>query len=138
MLSNQGLYGAMLGLVTLPALDTITIKLFKEPITPGADVVAADFTEADYSGYADVEAPKVGSPYRDNVGNVCMSFESAHFQPTSFDVENTIYGWFAVGGSGTMNGSVIGWQVFSSPVVLATPAQALDVIATFKLGQPRE
>lgn len=121
------------------AVGDVTIHLIAAPFTPTPNAVVADFTEADYTGYAAVNVTEAGPvAWDDELLNGVQSFGAAHFQPTGTTVTNTIYGYWVTmnvltGGSVT---ELVDVMTLKEPVPLLSTADALDIVYLFKVGAP--
>lgn len=119
-------------------LADATVHLIKEPLTPtpGIEVADLEAIEADYTGYAAVTVDPVGEAWIDEDGNGVLSFQGAHFQPTTpTTVGNTIYGWWLEGLTGsTFEGLVVAVAILSEPIGLESALDALDITPTAKIG----
>jgi len=122
------------------AVSDAQIHLIKAPFTPTPSAVVADFDEADFVGYAAAEvAPTAGVAWDDDFLNAVISFNSAHFQPTSGATPNTIYGYYVTATVlDTVVNELVDVFVFDTPVPLLSAADALDVVYLMKLGPPME
>jgi len=104
-------------------------RLFKNDFTPDANSVLADFTEADFSGYAKVFPNEAF--YKNDTDN---RFEQQHavgvFTHNGGGVSNTIYGWYAVGavdnGGGTQS-EVMMSERFASPITMQESGDSIRI-----------
>jgi len=78
------------------------IRLFKNNLTIDQNTVLADFTEADFSGYAEVSRNTWTTPATDSDGNAYTQCASAVFQHNGGVTANTIYGWYLIDGNGDL------------------------------------
>jgi len=123
---------------TVLATGVVTLHLFKSVVVLTPNMVTADFDEADFAGYADVDVVKVGTSWDNVEGDAVLSYESAHFQPTDSVTPNTIYGYYlttdvaAFGGAG----SLLRAELFDTPVPMLGTFDALDVVPVLRLGEP--
>lgn len=117
--------------------DGLQIHLYKEPVVLSSGMTEADFTEANYTGYAVVTADLAGTAWDDVAGNAVLSFEGVHFQPSGSAVGNTIYGWYA-----TMDAidatEIVRAVEFPAPISMLSVADAIDVSPRIGLGLPTE
>lgn len=138
MITTQGLR-RILNLATADAtklLGEVTIKLYKAAITLGPGMVAADFTEADYTGYVGQTAGVSGAVWDDPSGNGVQSYVGLHFQPSDDAAPNTIFGWYALGKVAPAIGELVWAQEFPEPVTLNNAFDALDFVPVIKIGPP--
>jgi len=106
-----------------------TYRLFKNDFTPDADSVLADFTEADFSGYAQVFPAEAF--FKNDTDN---RFEHQHevgvFSHNGGATSNTIYGWYAVGtvndGLGTQS-EVMMAERFASPITMQESGDSIRI-----------
>jgi len=113
--------------------NTAKIGLFVNDISLTPDMIKADFTEADYTGYAALDADVVGPvTWDDAAGNAVQSFEGVHFQPSGTAVTNVIVGWFLF----LEAGELLGAEKFPVPISMAGTADAIDFAPVHKIGQP--
>jgi hypothetical protein len=120
-------------------LDNTTLRLFKADLTLGPNTTLAELTEADYTGYAAKNPILMGTPFDDANGNALQYQASAIFQPTGTTVSNTVFGWFIVGGDGTMSGGtgyLLCAKKFDNPISLASPLDAVVVDNFIAINNP--
>lgn len=114
--------------------DDFAVHLYKTAVTPTADSVAADFTEADYSGYSAVVITGYAAvAWYSQGAAVAWPTTPAVFQPTSSLITNTIYGfWLAFTGTPA---TFMGAELFDTPrpmastsdqIIIAPPLNAAD------------
>lgn len=111
-------------------LDGLKIRLYKNDTTPNDASVLADFTTADYSGYADSDVIEWGGPYLLG-SNVVVTAPTEQFQPTGSGTANLIYGYVVY-----FDGSpdVLRWGVrLPLPVSMDSALSSLFVAPTFGL-----
>lgn len=120
------------------AFDGASVRLIKAPFVPAPNLVLADLTTADYTGYVNVSPAVAGVIWDNDSGDAVLSLESAHFQPTGSATPNDIYGWVCYGGAGAFAGLIIAMGVFDEPIPMNGVADAIDVIVRIAIGQPAE
>lgn len=137
MMTTIALRHATLTIATLMDAGTTTIKLFQNNVTLTPDMVVGDFTEADFSGYADAEVTSTGTAWDDENLNGVMSFTGVHFQGSTGAITNTIYGWYMIATvSGPTPDELVQAVLFDTPIPINGSMDAIDFAPTFKLGQP--
>lgn len=109
-------------------LNGVLIALFKNDFAPNQDSLIADFTEADYTGYARSTAVVWGTPFINVDGVAEMIAPGKQFQPSGTTVANTIYGYYVVDSGGT---DLVYSERFATPVPLAGPLDALPIIPRY-------
>src|SRR6185436_3799105 len=103
MTSTEFLRQTINSLADADEFNAVTVHLFTNDFEIPPTVVPGDFDEADFTGYAEADANKVGVAWDDSNGNAILSFVGVHFQPTASTVTNVVVGWWAqanVDGSG--------------------------------------
>lgn len=125
---------------TVLATGIVTVHLFKAPVTLAPGMVAADFDEADFTGYAATDVTKLGVAWDNVNGDAVLSYDGVHFQPTDSVTPNTIYGYYITTGVAAFGGagSLLRAEVFDVPVPMLGTMDALDLAPVLKLGQPIE
>lgn len=105
---------------------TISVHLYKTAVIPTLDSIAADFTEADYTGYAAVAMGGYLLQYWQSQGAaVAWPTTPALFQPTGSAITNTIYGyWMEFTGS---PGLFLGAELLPTPIPMASVADQIIV-----------
>lgn len=104
---------------------TPTLQLFQSNTTPLRESVYADFTIADFTGYADVVGVTFSAPYYDVDGSAIVLGADAPFIATGSAVTNQIYGFlFANAG---LTDLLIAYK-FAAPVGVAAAGQACPVV----------
>lgn len=101
-----------------------TLKLFQNDFAPTRFSVAADFTEATFTGYAAVAQAWAVGPYVNGAGQVEMQSASHNWTPTDGVNPNTIYGWYLV----ATGGDVICAQRFDNPRAMLGPTNSLTLL----------
>lgn len=106
--------------------ESYKLRLFKNNITPDQDTETADFTEADFTGYAEKTLTRSGWSDPTTVSNKARMDYSVEQIWTCSGGSNTIYGYYVVG---TTSGVCLWAQLFASPrtvdngvVVSVTPS----------------
>lgn len=78
------------------------MRLYTNDLTPTTDTDIADFTEADFGGYAEA-AVTWDTPYIDSLGDVHLPSSNVIFLCTGTPFEN-VYGYYLVTGAGLLLG----------------------------------
>lgn len=103
-----------------------TLHLFKNNFTPTNISTIADFTEADYTGYAaSTVAAWIAVAWQSQGAAVAYAAGSHTFQPSGTTVGNVIYGYYLA--SGDMTPHLIGAELLSVPFSLASPLDQLVI-----------
>jgi hypothetical protein len=105
-------------------LDAGTVKLFQNNFTPNKSSLLADFTECDFTGYADVDIADWNDPYVDDEGSVSIVAPIATFAATGSAVTNLAYGWYYV----TTGGALVMGERFDEPVNFAASGNTLNLV----------
>jgi len=137
--TTLGMRGLMIALANVPITNLPLIRLYVNDLDPTADMVLADFTEADYTGYSEVAVDTLGVAWDDAGGNARQEYEAALFQPTGTAVPNVIVGWYMVGGGVGLpiTDLVMAAERFPVPVTLASAADLVIVQAVLGINQPQ-
>lgn len=136
MLNKEVLRRILSALVIAPNGASVTVRLAKAVFVPSADLVLADITEADYTGYLPQMCAEVGVAWDDDDGNAVHSFAGAHFQPTGSVITNTIFGYVTTWAPDAGAVEVVEQVLFPVPIPMESVADAIDVIPLLKIGQP--
>lgn len=96
--------------------EALTLKLYKNDYTPTTTSVAGDFTEADFTSYADKDLARASWATPTTVSNVASSAYAAQTF-TCGTTGNTIYGYYYVG---TTSGTLFAGERFATPRVLVS------------------
>jgi len=101
------------------------VRLFKNNVSIGASTVIGDFTEADFSGYANVVA---GSPVvdTDGAGRGRLTCAAVTFTCTGASPSNDIYGYYVTNSHTNKLVWAQAWP--SAPVTINTAGQFLTVV----------
>lgn len=92
------------------APENLTLKLYKNNVTPGESDTAGTYTEATFTGYASVTL--TGSNWTITSGNpTSAAYPQQTFQSSANQTLETIYGYFVVGAS---SGTLYWAEKFSS------------------------
>ena len=107
---------------------TVKIKLFKSDHTPATGSVIADFTEADYSGYASQDSDPVSVTWDSSAGGKAIFlFTQKTFTRGAGGTTNTIYGYFIQINDHGGTQKLLMAEKFSAPVVLDTNGQYIQI-----------
>lgn len=124
------------GFAAIPGWESNHVRLYKTDVALSPAMVAADFTEADYTGYVAQEAVPEGAAYDDEMGNARQALEGLTFRPTGTTITNVIYGYYITAvfaGSGEV---LVAAQSFPEPVTMASALDVLQFFPQYVLGQP--
>lgn len=112
------------------APEDYVVKLFKTNVTVVDASTLADFTIADFTGYADVPVARTAFPLPTISSNIAQTTKAA---PPSFDctggASQTVYGWLLVGAT---SGKIIAGQNFTTPRVMVAGSNETLSPFTFK------
>lgn len=113
------------------AINDVDVKLFQNDMTPTEDSGLADFTEADFSGYAASAGAQLSAPYPNEQGLPESNTGLLNYTHSTGLVNNTIYGYYGV------NTGVLQFaQRFSEPVEMAAASTPLMFVAKYILPLP--
>lgn len=90
-------FEALLAKIYLDGPPVVGLCLYQNNITPSQASVIADFTQADFSGYAAIPLETAERPLAriDSEGNVyAVDTIVRTFLQTAVTVTNTVYGWY--------------------------------------------
>lgn len=115
-------------------LDTLTLFVFTNAITPNANTVIGDLTPATFTGATPVAGIVFGDPWIDVDGRWKISAPDHLFQRTGGVVSETVYGW---GVATAALAALVGCALLDAPValdavgkgVLVTPIVPADAIS---------
>lgn len=105
------------------------VGLFTNSIVPTPSNVLADFTQADYTGYALSSAVVWTAVEISQDGRPQAVSQLFTFAPSNAVTPNTVRGIILVDGAGT---TLLASSLFSTPVGLNGPTDALYVVLTIK------
>lgn len=77
------------------------VHLFKNDLVPAPNTVLADFTEADFDGYAASAAIVWGDPYQNELNQSTILGDAKTFTATGATTPNDIYGYYITDAGGT-------------------------------------
>lgn len=112
----------------IAAHPTLTFRLFQNDITPDADTVIGDFTEADYSGYASQDLDWGSTPDTDSDGRAFAITQELAF-PVASSGSQTVYGWYAEDETGTLRACVR----YDSPFTVTTALSPSATVVLIRL-----
>jgi hypothetical protein len=104
-----------------------TIRLFSNVVTPTPNSQLSDFTEANFTGYADVTISSWTGPFWASQGAAFqMPGVTVVFTPASpYTVGQVIYGYFVQNTPTSGPATLIGAEVFPNPVSMAGPGDQI-------------
>jgi hypothetical protein len=107
------------------------LHLFTNNVTPSPTSVIADFTEADYTGYASQPIPGVGAVGWASQGAAVAYSGPVIFAPTGTAVTNIIYGYYI-----TDSGSTHLWgaALLPSPYSMTDPTTILNIVTPWNVA----
>lgn len=111
------------------SVGIVTLKLYKNDVTPGLDSVESDFDEADFDGYADFDLTWPVGPYINPTGQAEIQAPSNNWTPTGAVTPNTVYGYYLV----DSGGDLIGGERFDSPRAMNGILTSLTLLASLVL-----
>jgi len=108
----------------------VVLRLFRANYVPAANTTLSSFTEADFTGYAEIvlDRDQWQAPVTLE-GRAYTQYQSAPQQWTCGATGNTIYGWYLVE---TSAGVVLAAEAFAIPRVL-TDLAVLDLMPVMRL-----
>lgn len=109
--------------------DACILKLFQNDVIPTRDSVLADLDEADFTGYADVNAVAFGTPYYDADGAGIVTAPSHEFVATGSTIANVIYGFYLTDDPATVLRAA---YRFADPVGIGAAGQGVTVVPFLK------
>lgn len=116
--------------VTGPAHTSI--KLAVGAFMPGPASTPADFTEADFTGYAAKDVTGWTDPQLDpGPASKTLGTNLIEFRPTGTVVTNICTGFWVEGGDGTY----LGGQAFDAPIPMGTTLDSIAIVAQWNQGQ---
>jgi hypothetical protein len=113
-------------------LGNASIGLVAAPLVPTPATTLANITEANFSGYKRQAAGVASVPFVDPNGVISLEGPSLLWQPTDTVTVNTIYGLFWTGSPST---SLMGVEMFDSPIPLPDTLHALTIVPRIGLDQ---
>lgn len=96
--SDEGAADALNAVVTAPSMNASKLRLFKNNLVPDNTKVLADFTEADFAGYAPISLSGFSVP------SVAAHVASSSPAPATFTItagSQNVYGWYVTNSAGT-------------------------------------
>lgn len=109
--------------------DASILKLFQNDVVIDKNVLLTDLDEADFDGYADVNAVAFGTPYFDADGNAIVTAPSHEFVCTGPTEPNVIYGFYLTDDPAT---KLLAAYRFEESIGIGTAGQGLTVIPFLK------
>lgn len=107
------------------ALATTEFRLYQNDITPGAGSVFADFTEADFTGYASAVMAAWITPIIDPISGRSKIYPGpVLFLQSGTAIVNTVYGWYLEDGSSNL----LAAGRFDTPVEMDTTGKEIVLI----------
>lgn len=86
--------GTKLSLHLIAKLAVLQLRLFKNNYTPVNGSVNADFTEADFDGYAEISLVSWDDPFIGGDGKAKIEHPTQTFTDTGNTTPNDIYGYY--------------------------------------------
>lgn len=126
-----------LRLAALPMDENFELRLFQNDVVPTLESVFDDFTNADFTGYAEVPGP-TATPNPTLVTPLGEGAEvppHAVFTATGNTVTNTVYGWFMVNVSTGQN--LVCARRFDTPKTFLQAGDVAIVEWPLIWGQPQ-
>lgn len=133
--TNMPLRRAVLGLMIAAGgtYEVVTLKLIKQPFSPGPDTVAADLDaiEADFGGYAAITPVVWGAVYDDPSGAAVTLGGLAQWDCTDSVTPQDIYGVYWVDGGGLL----LGVEILDTPLPAREAFQSIPYLPRLSFGQ---
>ncbi len=99
------------------------LRLYKNNLTPDQDTVLSDFTEADFSGYAQV-SPSFGSASTVSHKGKIVDTSARNFTHNGGGTSNTVYGYYLVN---SFDNVCLWAERFSSSQVVAVSGDTITI-----------
>jgi len=117
-------------LVELAANDygAVTMDLYQNDVTPTEGSILADFTVADFSGYAQETALNFGAPFVNLDGYAEMDLPSVQFDHSGGATANMIYGFYI---QKTGGGLLYAERLPTAPIPMVTSLNALVILSRY-------
>lgn len=112
-------------------LEDAKLKLFTNSPILNRSTVVGDLTEADFSGYTDIDPYNFTSVFIDTDSVVKAIGPSAAFELTATTVTNTVTGWYITNTAGT---GLLLASYLPEPISLTSVGQGLLVLPAFPWG----
>lgn len=106
-----------------------TLKLFQNDYIPDANTDTANFTEANFGGYA-AQNPTWGAVATDVEGNATTTSNTLNFASSSAGPQ-TIYGYYVVDNAGAYTFG----ERFPAPIAISNVTAPIAVTVLYKLRQ---
>lgn len=107
------------------------IHLYKTSISLSGTTVLADFTEADYDGYAAATVTTWNSPVINVDGKAEATAPGTFFSPTGSTTPNTIYGYYFTDSTG---GILLFAESFDTPQNMSGPTSGFTLVPDLTLS----
>jgi len=111
-------------------LDGGSLRLYKNELTPTVDSILADFTVANFTGYANKTIATWGTPYLDALGLATVLGGLQTWTCTDAVTPNQIYGCYYV----DAGGELIFAERFSSPIPMGSADEVLNMVPKYQVG----
>lgn len=110
--------------------DDFELHLYKNDYTPVDDSELADFTEADFEGYASEALTNWVAAVTDANGRAFTHADSLTFTKGTGGVSNTVYGYYVVNAS---NSELVWAERFLAGIVMDTDGKTFTILPIFTL-----
>jgi len=127
---NEGEVRLLDMLVGGDSFTDVRLRLYKNNYTPVAGSTFGDFTQADFSGYAE-ETPAFGSATVVNGKGTIVDAAARLFIHTGGGTANTVYGYYVVD---DLNNEILWAERFPSPILMSVAADQIAITLQFALG----
>lgn len=111
-------------------IDGMVVRLFKNDVTPTAGSVGADFTEADFTGYAAADPLEKGAPFIGSDGQWKTQFQRLQWDHDGGPNANTVYGWYVMSTGGTPQ--LLAAERFAEPKPMSAQPDAISLVIEIK------
>lgn len=108
--------------------DQATLHLYQNDFVPARDSVPADFTEADFDGYAAGAAISWNAPITNIQGDAEVTGPMNSFVATGDTTPNEIFGYYVLDAAGT---GLLWAERFDNSVSIVETGQGIAVVPRF-------
>lgn len=120
---------AIINLLRTDLIDCL-VQLYKNDVVPTPGVILADLTEADFSGYAEIEVAALLAAYLDPEGGASAQIPTVQFQHNGGATANTVYGFMVTTAGGALR--LVGY--FDAPIPMVASGDAIPLDVKFNFG----
>lgn len=130
-LVNQGKVIMLEAFVNKTAPQALNLKLFKNNHTPTAADDETDYTEADFTGYADVELTEATWSATPGTPSTIAYGTPETFASSADQAAQSVYGWYL---TQVTSGKLVAAERFSAAIPFQFDTDSLDVAVTITLA----